>query len=86
MTETMRITRCRDRLVPTYTMGSRITPVKCSKDLGVFIFSDLSWSAQVHTVVHKASRILGVVYRTLGSSNVEAFSTLHKTLVRPILE
>ena len=67
-------------------MGSSITSVKCTKDLGVLISSDLSWSAQVHAVVHKANRILGVVYRTLGPSNVEAFSTLYKSLVRPVLE
>ena len=76
----MRITHSRDRSVPSYTMGSSITSVKCTKDLGVLISSDLSWSAQVHAVVHKANRILGVVYRTLGPSNVEAFSTLYKSL------
>ena len=84
--ESMRITHSRDRSVPSYTMGSSITSVKCTKDLGVLISSDLSWSAQVHAVVHKANRILGVVYRTLGPSNVEAFSTLYKSLVRPVLE
>ena len=75
--ETMRI---------THIMGSRITPVKYTKDLGILISFDLSWSAQIHAVVLKANRSLGVVYRTLGPSNVEAFSTLYKTLVRPILE
>jgi len=84
--ELMCITHSRDRSVPSYTMGPRITPVKCTKDLGVLIFSDLSWSAQVHAVVHKANRILGVIYRILGPSNVEAFSTLYKSLVRPVLE
>ena len=84
--ETMRITHSHHRSAPSYTMGSRITPVKCTKDLGVLISSDLSWSAQVHAVVNKANRILGVVYRTLGPSNLEAFSTLYKTLVRPILK
>ena len=84
--ETMRITHSRDRSVPSYIMGSRITPVKYTKDVGILISSDLSWSAQIHAVVLKANRSLGVVYRTLGPSNVEAFSTLYKTLVRPILE
>ena len=84
--ETMRITHSRDRSVPSYIMGSRITPVKYTKDLGILITSDLSWSAQIYAVVHKANRSLGFVYRTLGPSNVEAFSTLYKTLVRPILE
>ena len=84
--ETMRITHSRDRSVPSYIMGSRIMPVKYTKDLGILITSDLWWSAQIYAVVHKANRSLGVVYRTLGPSNVEAFSTLYKTLVRPILE
>ena len=78
--ETMRITYSRDRSVPSYIMGSRITPVKYTKDLGILISSDLSWSAQIHAVVLKANRSSGV------ASNVEAFSTLYKTLVRPILE
>ena len=61
-------------------------PVKRTKDIGVLISSDLSWSAHVYAVVNMANRILGVVYRTLGPSNTGVFSTLYKTLVRPILE
>ena len=49
--ETMRITHNRDRSVPSYTMGSRIMRVKCTKDLGVLISSVLSWSAQVHAFI-----------------------------------
>ena len=56
--EMMRITHSRDRLVPSYIMGSRITPVKYTKDLGILISSDLSWSAQIHAVVLKAIRSL----------------------------
>ena len=52
----------------------------------ILISSDLSWSVQIHAVVLKANRSFGVVYRILGPSNVEAFSTLYKTLVHPILE
>ena len=40
--ETICITHNRDRSVPSYTMGSRIMPVKCVKDIGVLISSDLS--------------------------------------------
>jgi len=84
--ESMCITHNRDRSVPSYPRGSRITHDKCPKDLGVLISFDLSWSAQVHAIVHKANRILGVINRTLGPSNVEAFSTLYKSIVRPVLE
>lgn len=82
----MGITHNRDKSSPSYTMGSAIKPVKCVKDLGVLISSDLSWSAQVNAVVKKANKMLGIVYRALGRTNQEAFSTLYKALVRPILE
>lgn len=50
------------------------------------VSSDLSWSKHVHVTVNKACKILGLVYKTLGSSNPEAFPTSHKSLVRPVLE
>ena len=46
----------------------------------------LSWSANVDAVVNKANKILGVVHRTFGPSNLSAFSILHKTLGRRILQ
>ena len=48
--------------------------------------SDLSWSEQVNVTVNKANKLLGLVYRTVGSSNPGAFSTLYKSLVHPVLE
>ena len=36
--------------------------------------------------VNKANKLLGLVYRAEGSSNPGTFSTLYKSLVRPILE
>ena len=36
--------------------------------------------------VYKASKLLGLVYRAVGSSNTSAFSTLYKSLVRPVPE
>ena len=56
------------------------------KDLRVLISYDLTWGAQVDAAVSKANKILGIVYRTLGPTNQEAFSILYITLVRPILE
>ena len=47
---------------------------------------DLTWGAQVDVAVNKANKILGIVYRTIGPTNQEAFSILYITLVRPILE
>jgi len=84
--ETMRITHNRDKSLPSHTMGPELKSVKNAKDLGVLISSELSWSAHVDAVVNKANKVLGVVHRTLGPSNQEAFSILYETLVRPILE
>ena len=82
----MRITHDRDKSSPSYTMGVAIKQVKCVKDLGVLISYDLTDGDQVDAAVNKANKILGIVYRTLGPTNQEAFSILYITLVRPILE
>ena len=36
--------------------------------------------------VNKANKLLGLVHRTVGSSNPGAFSALYKSLVHPFLE
>ena len=84
----MRIIHNLDKSSPSYTMGVAIKPVKCVKDLGLLISYDLSWGAQVDFAANKdkANKILGIVYRTIGPTNQEAFSILYITLVRPILE
>ena len=73
--ETMRIIHNLDKSSPSYTMGVAIKPVKCVKDLGLLISYDLSWGAQVDFAVNKdkANKILGIVYRTIGPTNQEAF-------------
>ena len=50
------------------------------------VSSDLSWSKHINVTVNKANKLLGLVHRTVGSSNPGAFSTLYKILVRPVLE
>ena len=37
-------------------------------------------------IVNKDNKLLGLVHRTVGSSNPGAFSTLYKSLVHPVLE
>ena len=55
--------------------------------MGIIASSDLSWSEHVRNVtVNKANKLLGLVHRTVGSSNPGTFSTLYKSLVRPVLE
>ena len=84
----MGITHNPDKSSLSYTMGVEIKPVKCVKDLGGLISYDLTCAAQVDVAVNKdkANKILGIVYRTIGPTNQEAFSSLCITLVRPILE
>ena len=50
------------------------------------VSSDLSRSEHVNVTVNKANKLLGLVHRTVGSSNPGALSTLYKSLVRPVLE
>ena len=50
------------------------------------VSSDLSWSEQVNVTVNKANKRLGLVHRIVGSSNPSTFSTVYKSLVRPVLE
>ena len=45
-----------------------------------------SASANSNVTVKKANKLLGLVHQTVGSSNPGAFSTLYKSLVRPVLE
>ena len=73
--ETMRIIHSLDKSSPSYTMGVAIKPVRCVKDLGLLISYDLSWGAQVDFAGNKdkANKILGIVYRTIGPTNQEAF-------------
>ena len=40
----------------------------------------------VEEIVHKVNKVLGLLKRTVGRKNKDIFSSLCKTLVRPILE
>ena len=71
--ESLRITRNRDKSVPCYTMGSEIKSVKSAQDLGVIICSDLSWNDHDTATANKANKMLGLIYRTIGSSNKRNF-------------
>ena len=50
------------------------------------ITSDLSLSKYVDGIIDKANKVLGLLKRTVGSGNKEIYSTLYKSLVRPVLE
>ena len=85
--EVMRITHHRDTSVPTYNFfGKPLKVVHKSKDLGIIMSNNLKWSDQVNSTVNKANRILGLIKRTIGSSNTAVFAKLYQALVRPVLE
>ena len=52
--------------------------------IGVLISYDLLRGAQVDAAVNKANTIWGIVYRTFGPTNQNAFSIFYITLVWPI--
>ena len=84
------ISRILSYLVKSYLYtnpnGEILRSVKNIKDLGITISYDLSWSNQIHIVVNKANKVLGVIKRVLWTNSVNEFSLLYKSLVRPILE
>ena len=86
----MKITHCRDKSAPNYHLeDTPLRVVHCVKDLGVTVSSDLSWNKHVDIIVNNANKVLGVIERnkrTVGTLNQQVFSTLYKSLVRPILE
>ena len=45
--EVLRITHKRDFSVHSYSLGTSLKSVKHVKDLGITVFSDLSWSKQI---------------------------------------
>ena len=64
--------------------GINILPER--KDVSILWRGWAVWSEHVDVTVNKVSKLLGLVYRAVGSSNTSAFSTLHKSLVRPVPE
>ena len=84
--EVLRITHKQDFSLPAYSLGTSPKSVKCIKDLGIMVSSDLSRSEHVNVAIDKANKLLGLVHRTVGLSNPGAFSTLYKSLVCLVLE
>lgn len=84
--EVMRITHRKDKTKPIYSLGGQFRSVENTKDLGVTISSDLSWGMHVFATVNKANMVLGIIKRSIGTNNQDAFSQLNKSLVRPILD
>ena len=84
--ESIRITHTGDKSIMQYMLGKLLKGVKGFKDLGIMISKDLSWDNHISITVNKANNLLGLIKRSVGTTNVNVFSTLYLSLVRPILE
>jgi hypothetical protein len=85
--EVMRITHSKDLSLPEYYLSDKKLEVTDKfKDLGIMMTHNLAWSSHVHNITSKANRMLGLVKRAVGSSNLATFTLLYKALIRPILE
>ena len=83
----MRISKKNNTSCPEYYLcGNKLNQVSETKDLGIYVTSNLSWSLQVTKCANKANSVLGFVRRTVGPNNPDLFSKLYKSLVRPIVE
>ena len=82
----MHITHSQDKSVTNYTLDKALRDVDSFKDLGVVITKDLCWGNHVSMTVNKANKVLGSIKRSVGTANINVFSMLYKSLVRPILE
>jgi len=73
----------------TYTMRDneiKIGQVEFAKDLGVLFDKKLNFFEHVDKIVAGASRLLGLIRRSIHSLNKQNFGVLFKTLVCPKLE
>ena len=82
--ESMRITDIRDKSITQYLLDTPLKDVKSFKDLGVTISKGLSWDNHISITVNKANNLLGLIKRSVGTTNEN--SMLYLSLVRPILE
>jgi len=70
-----------------YFMNNQQLEVVCNeKDLGVLISNDLKVSQQCQQAYNKASKILGLINRTIVYRDTDILLRLYKSLVRPHLE
>jgi len=66
-----------------YMEGSELTKVSCEKDLGVWMSDDMKCSKQCMYAFNKATRVLGMIKRTIRYNDIRVMISLYKTLVRP---
>ena len=70
-----------------YYMGNQqLDTVDEERYLGVVITNNLKPSRQWHTAYARASKSLGLIYRTISYKSPDILLKVYKTLVRPHLE
>ena len=80
--EAIRISKKNDTSCPEYYLcGNKLNQVSETKDLVIYVTSNLSWSLQVTKCANKANSVLGFVRRTVGPKNPNLFSTLYKSFL-----
>jgi len=76
----------RDENSTYYMEGNELTKVSCEKDLGVWISADLKCSKQCMYAFSTATKVLGMIKRTIRFKDKTEMMSLNKTLVRPHVE
>jgi len=69
-----------------YLDGLPLAEVSEEKDLGIIITKDLKVSQQCASAYAKASKMLGIINRTINYKSTEVMLRLYKSIVRPHLE
>jgi len=63
--------------------GSKLIEETLEKDLGILILADMKCSQECMYAVNKASKVLGMIKRTISYKDPKKMVNLYKTLVRP---
>jgi len=66
-----------------YMEGRELSVVSCEKDLGVWISADMKCSKQCMYACNKATKVLGIIKRTIRFKDMRVMLSLYKSLVRP---
>ena len=70
-----------------YTLGgTSISKVDSVRYLGILLSQDLKWDIHVESIVHKATKILGLLKQSLYYASRDVKLLACKTLCRPLLE
>lgn len=77
---------CRNPKQVYFVNNTTLDAADHTRDLGIVLDSSLSFSNHVDTVVSKAQRLSGLVYRTFRCRRPEVLMPVYKSLIRPLVE